>query len=175
MQVRCDRCDPCGNCQDADVACTRQRKERSRKKLNSRLEVIRGRGQLPWSPNQYTPELQHEAQKASFERQELRNAISYDPSLESDVAQSSRTISSFVSPLPLLDAKIAIQLQLDHLPDLAINRRVILESALHHAAHLSDNFEGQLQETSDDNTNSEDKVPSLELLMWITSGKYTLA
>ncbi|KAJ5657314.1 uncharacterized protein N7484_000963 [Penicillium longicatenatum] len=167
--VRCDRCDPCGNCQDADVACTRQRKERSRKKLNSRLEVIRGRGQLPWSPNQNTPELQHEAQKASFERQELRNAISYNPSLELDAAQFSRTIPSFVSPLPLLDAKFAIQFQLDHLPGLAINRREILESALRHAAQLSDSFEGQLQEPSDDNTSSGDEIPSLELLMWITS------
>jgi hypothetical protein len=104
----------------------------------------------------------------------LRNAISYDPSSELDAAQFSRTIPSFVSALPLLDAKIAIQFQLDHLPGLAINRREILESALRHAAQLSDSFEGQLQEPSDDNTNSEDEVPSLELLMWITSGKYTL-
>lgn len=122
------------------------------------------------------PDSQHRIQETSYERQALWNAVSFGLPTKADALL-------LVSPLPLCDAKVAIQFQLNHLPGLAIKRRLILECALRVVSQLPGGFEGHPQETRENNNNNNNdnsksgnqKIPSIELLTWMASGKSQLA
>ncbi|GIJ90881.1 hypothetical protein Asppvi_009846 [Aspergillus pseudoviridinutans] len=181
-KVRCDRDYPCGNCQDQGTACTHHRR---RRRLPKR----------PAHPTKRKAKVSHEDRNSSEAFFEACDSLQGPAAeelgdfgvggvlcetnfnlpgqvLEQHVLWGSNMMNDFrswMSVIPLTDAQLGNQRQLECLGGLAWTKQHAIESALYVARQALNRVEALENLLADGSNAGEicDDVPSVEFLAWI--------